>query len=361
MRAHARAGWIAAVGAVALLVTACSSGKPEVEPKKVTIASVMGMADPDDFDFNATVDAIEELVADCMTKEGWTYFPQKIPDLHPEFEDDDAAEVARIKREGLGITYYLLGDAAQDGVAGDPWVTYNDKNLAYVAALNDGAKKAYNDSLYGSAEEQAADKTTAVDPATGQEVTIAKSSVGCRGEAADAFYGDNPAHNPVYKQLMQSYWDDLDARTAADPRFIAANAEWSACMKKAGYDYETPAKFTDSTYLEFQGRASDVVGPDAFADPTAGWTDEAIAEFWKTATPESISALYSHPVELTADQRKQIEAIFAEEVAVALANHTCSKDFNATAKEISADVEAKYAVEHEDEFKQLVASLSAGE
>lgn len=360
MRRHAWVGLIAVVSATSLLASACSSGEGDGETKKVTIASLMGLPDPDNFDFNAAVDGIEELVADCMAQEGWTYFPRKIPDLHPQFADDDAAEVARIKREGLGITYYLLGDAALDGESGDPWGTYDDKNLDYAGALSKAEKKAYEDSLYGTQEEQAADKTTAVDPATGQEITVDLASVGCRGEAADAFYGDDITHNRVYTQIMQSYWDELDARTAADPRFVAANAEWSACMKDAGYDYSTPTDFGDSTYAEYQARATDVVGPDFFADPTAGWTEDAITEFWKTATPEQVSALYSTPKELTADQRKQLQAILVDEVAVALAGHTCSKDLDAKAQVISADVEEQYALEHKDEFKQLIASLSAG-
>jgi len=341
-----------------MLTTACSGDQGEGPAQKVTMASLMGLDDPDAFDFNAAVDGIEELVADCMAKEGWSYFPVKIPDLHPEFADDEAAEVARIKREGLGITYYLVGDASQDDAGGDAWATYDDKNNNYANALDDAERTAYDASLYGTEEEQEADKTTAVDPATGKQVTVNLSSVGCRGEAGDAFYGDSPAHNRVYSQLMQSYWDELDVRTAADPRFVAASAEWSACMKKAGYDYDTPATFSDAAYFDFQTRSEDVVGPEFFADPTAGWTEEEIAVFWANATPEEVSAIYSKPVELTADERKQLEVIFAQEVAVALADHACSIDFEAKAEVVSADVEEQYALEHEDELKQLLASLS---
>ena len=102
------------------------------------------------------------------------------------------------------------------------------------------------------------------------------------------------------------------------------------------------------------------MGPDLFADPTAGWNEDEIAAFWANATPEEVSAIFNKPTELTADQRKQLETIFAEEVAVALAEHSCSKDFNAKAEVISADVEEQYALEHEHELKQLISSLSAG-
>ena len=196
-----------------------------------------------------------------MAKEGWTYVSVKIPDLHPEFVDDKAEEAARIKRVGLGITYYLLANTAQDDGAGDGWGNYDDKNNSYIDGLGAAERTAYDASLYGTEEEQEADKTTTVDPVTGEQLTIDLHSVGCRGEAKGGFYGDDPAHNPVYTQLMQSYWDNLDARTAADPRFVAANAEWSACMKKAGYDYDTPATFTDSAYFDFQTRSEGRCGP----------------------------------------------------------------------------------------------------
>lgn len=360
MRSYQWVAWVAAAAASSLLLTACSLGKDESDAQKVTIASIMGMADPDDFDLNVSIDAIEEGVADCMAKEGWSYFPRKVPDLHPEFEDDDAAEVARIEKEGLGITSLLLVDDTAEDASGDPWGSYDDKNRDYANALTESERTAYDASLYGTQEEQDADKTTAVDPATGEQVAIDLRSVGCRGEARDAYYGDDPAHNPVYTQVMQAYWDELDQRTTADPRFVKAIEDWSACMKAAGYDYESPTKFSDATYLEFQTRDEDVVGADFYADPTAGWTEEEIAAFWKDATPDEVAALYSSPTEITADQRKELESILVDEVAVALAEHECSKALDAKALVISADVEAQYALEHEAEFKQLAASLANG-
>jgi hypothetical protein len=356
MLSYAWARGVALVGAASILVTACS-GDDATDTEAVTIASLMGAPDDKDFDFNGTVEQIENAVAECMALEGWNYVPRKLPQINRSADSTEESEADRISREGLGFTYYMLNDGTSD----HSWSTIVDHNETYISTLSEAERKAYDDSLYGTEEEQAADTIISIDPETGKDTTVFLGSVGCRGEGRDLVYGDDPTHSRAYQDAMQVYWDELETRTQADPRFIALGEEWSTCMNAAGYDYDNVEEFNAAIYVELQTRTDEVVGPDFFTDPTEGWSQAEIDEFWESATQDEIDALYSASPELTADQRAGLEAILADEVAVALAEHACSSDFDLKALAISTDVEEQYALEHADELKALGATLLGGE
>lgn len=348
----------AVVGAVSLLVTACSGGSGGNDGDQVSIGSLLGIPNPKDIDYASQQDRIEEALAECMAKEGWEYIP-----VHYDFldaaavESSDEDEVARIKREGLGVAYYLLNDGiVEDGTSS---VNPND---AYVATLSEDETLAYQDSLAGTAEEQAATMTTtkAFDPYQGTTSELSGSHSGCQGEANDAVLGTQPAQSPEDITAMKRFYQEVEARVAADPRTIKLEAGWVSCMKALGYDYASREDFQMATYAEFSAKASAVTGASVGSDPTLGWTQDQIDEFWATSTPEEIDALYNAKPELTAGQRTALEAILEEEVAVGLQEHECSKDMNDKTAAIRADVESQYAIEHEDELTALAASLAAG-
>ncbi len=350
-------GAVAMLCGASFLVTACSGDQDATSEEPVTIASLMGAPDDNDFDFNATVEKIEAAVAECMALEGWNYIPIKIAQIGPAAGSTVESEAERISQEGLGVTYYLLND----GISEEARSIIVDHNEDYIRTLSEAERKAYDASLYGTEEEQAADTVMSFDPATGEEIEVFQGSVGCRGTARESAYGDDPTRSRSYQEAMQIYWDELEARTEADARFITLREEWSTCMADAGYEYDTPDDFDAAIYLEIQARIDEVVGPDYFVDPTEGWSQDEIDDFWQSATQNEIDALYSDSPELTADQREALEAIFADEIAVALAEHACSSVFDQKAREIEAEVEELYALEHEEELKALGAALLGGE
>lgn len=364
MVSHTWVRMVAVVGTASLLLAACSGGKDEEkkaegDDKSVTIASLLGAPDYENIDYNAQEQQIQEAVAKCMLEEGWEYIPVKYPDMNYDVEYSDEDELERIEREGLGVVYWTLNNG-QELDEDDPWATFVDPNTEYVESLSEAEQVAYNASLYGSEEEMAAAEITEVDE-DGNEYTYMEGNLGCQGEAYDAVYGDDPMSNPEIQEALSEYYEELTQRTEADPRLIKLNEDWAKCMKDAGFEYEDQNDFWESSYTEFQARADEVLGPDFYADPMADWTQEEIDEFMETATNEDWDELYSNQNQLTADQRTQLEEILADEIVLAKAQFTCSKDMNDESAEIYAEIEEQYALEHEDELKALAASVAVKE
>ena len=365
MRSSAWVRWVVTVGTVSVLATGCSAGKDDGSnaPRQVTIATLMGAPDYSTIDYDAQQQKVEELVAECMIAEGWEYIPVKYPSSDGVVEYSDEDEVARISREGLGMTYYLLNDSSTDVPPDDPWTDFVNPNNAYVESLSETEQIAYYTSLNGTggspvlyqdglAREEAA-------AASVGKVVINDGDGGCQGVAYKAVAGDDITTSPDYQEAIQVYYDELQQRVDADPRTIALTSDWSTCMKDAGYDYEDAQSYYDGIYTELQGRVDAVLGPDFYKDPMEGWTQQQIDDFYATATPEEMDELYSASNKLTADQRTQLEAILADEVSVALAEHSCSKALNDGSQKVYEDVEDSYALEHADELKALAASLSS--
>jgi len=369
MRSHVWARLGVVLGTASVLVTACSAGKDagaSADDHKVTIASLMGAPDYSTIDYNAQQQQVEELVAECMANEGWEYIPVKYPDSGGVVEYTDEDEVARISREGLGITYYLLYPASGEIPVDDPWAHWVNPNDAYVESLSESERTAYYVSLNGSGGDDPVLYQTGVarlegDAATADKIVVNNGEGGCQREAYDAVSGNDITASAEYQEAIQAYYEELQLRFEADPRLVTLNETWSACMKDAGYDYENPQSYYEGIYAELQKGADDVLGPDFYKDPMEGWTQQQIDDFYATATPEEVNALYDQSRNLTDDQRTQLEAILADEIKVGLAEHTCSKELNDKSQEVYADVEEQYALEHADELKVLAASLSSAD
>lgn len=364
MRSRTLIRWFAVAGGAAVLLTACSSGdKGDAKDgtKRVSIASLMGAPDYENIDYNALEEQRQEVIAACMSKDGWEYIPVKYPDMGSSGEYSDEDEVARIKREGLGMTYYLLNDTSGDVATDDPWANFVDPNEDYQATLSDAEREAYQASLSGTPEEQEAAMITETDPETGEESQYMIGNLGCQGEADEAVNGGDPTNSPKFWDAMQGYYEDLQQRVESDPRVVKLNDAWSSCMNKSGFDYATQQDFWEKGQTDLQARADDVMGPDFNQDPTAGWSQDQIEEFFASATQDEIDALFNPTRTITADQRTQLEAIFADEVKVGLAEHECSKDLNAKSQDIYAEIEESFALEHEDELKALAATLASEE
>lgn len=356
MRTHTIVRWVAFAVAGSVLLTSCSlgdNGEANDGGKPVTIASVLGASDYGNGDEGARQKAIEEAVATCMIAEGWEYVPVTFPAANTDAVLAEEDEVARIKREGFGVAYSRL----YPGDSSDPWAGFVDPNDAYVESLGNAAAEEYYGSLYGTPEEQAAIGTTEVDPETGNTTTIVSTNfLGCKGEAASGVWGDGVSRSPQFWDALQSYYTELEQRIAADPRMVKLNDDWSVCIKKSGFDYASVQDLRLQAVQEFQKRSDDILGPDFYKDPTAGWSDEKMREFAASATQKEIDALYNQTPELTADQRTMLEDVLSDEVALALAEHTCSTVLNAKTQDVSADVEAAYAREHEDELTALAVT-----
>ena len=358
MRSRTWVRWGAVVSAATILVAGCSGGGGGAGAKRTTLGSALGIDEVPDL--TAIQRQSQELVAKCMNDAGWEYLPVQYPDqtvINNPSEDD---ELARIKLEGLGVAYALLNDPATSSIYDGLWADFVNPNDPYIATLSEDEKTAYQDSLDGTAEEQAATMTTTsqFDPETGTESGMVGSRSGCSGEADAAVASSDGSQTPEEVAAIRGYWNDLQTRFQADPRTIKLGERWVSCMKDSGYDYESPDTFQAAARAEFSAKASDIVGDAAMSSPTADWTPDQLDEFLATASPEEINALTNPQRDLSADQRTQLEALLSQEIAVAVADHECTASLKDESAAIYADVEEQYALEHQDELAALAASMA---
>ncbi|MFE6866089.1 hypothetical protein ACFVFS_06000 [Kitasatospora sp. NPDC057692] len=80
-------------------------------------------------------------------------------------------------------------------------------------------------------------------PETGQPVVAdsagSAAAAKCAKEAAAGLAAADPAGNSARSRLRE-LTAQADQQTAADPRLVAALAQWSGCMKPSGYAYASP-------------------------------------------------------------------------------------------------------------------------
>ena len=366
MRSHTWIRWIAAAGAVSLLATGCSKSndggsEAEAEKDRVTINGLLGGPDYENMDGEAMQVEIEEATAACMKEQGWEYTPVTYPDSYTEFSDEDYLE--QLKSQGNGNVYWTLypnGDGTETDLPTDEFV---DPNTEYVESLSEEELTAYQNSLWGTPEEQEAANTIEIDPDTGDEMwTLTGEQPGCQGKAYSQVYGDDPTQSPEYQEVVMEYYEELQARVDADPRMVEANDKWAKCMKDAGFDYKNQMEYWEKSWEQTQAKIDAIVGDDYNTNEWDNWTDAEWTEYYETHTEEEIEAMFA-PKEpnFTAEQKSQLEALLADDIELAVAEYTCSKDFNDKTQDIYGDIEEQYALEHEDELKELAASLAGKE
>ena len=359
MRAHRGFYVAAAIGAATLALTACS-GEEKSEEKKstTTIASIMGVPDYATIDYDAQQRAIEEEIATCMREEGWEYIPVEYPDMGGDFgEYTDEDELKRIEREGFGVVYWTLNSYGEDGSYEDPWATWEDPNQEYVEALSDSERDAYYEALWGVYEEVPIDSEGDMAIETLEPAPVDPESAGCYDKAQRAVSGDDPSMNPEFWDLMDPFYQDLNARFESDPRVTELNAKWASCMKDEGYDFEDQNEFYDWVFTDFDSRQQEILGDDFYADPFEGWAQEDIDNFYENASQDELDKMFETP-ELTSAQRAALEELLAEEIDVAKKFHKCNENIDDKMGELYQEIEEKFALEHEDELRAIAASLN---
>ena len=171
----------------------------------------------------------QELVAQCMTEQGFEYVPFveggiTVPDgdggenrWRPEDRD-------WVERYGYGVVHNPYQDDPQPEPS--PQV---DPNQAYVESLTEAEQQAYYDALNGKPRE-----VPEGDP--GDDVPEWKwEEAGCFGLAYHEIEGTDPWQQPENQPIMAAL-QKLYEEVQSGPGFAELDAEWSACLAEAGHD-----------------------------------------------------------------------------------------------------------------------------
>ncbi|MDQ2624734.1 MAG: hypothetical protein M3Y20_06190 [Actinomycetota bacterium] len=338
---------VAIAAGLALTLTACggggggggtSSDDPDAAPSddytpgplEKMWTEAYGDFNMDSADMNAQQNQMEQLVAECMSAEGWEYTPVDysqmdngggIP-IEPGAGGDDEGPQwgteAYAKELGYGIsTWEDMGSETAEPlpeVTGDSddseWF---DPNQEYVESLSETARDQYYEALNGPqpTEEEMASGEWEYDP----------KNAGCYGKASDEVYnvGGNIWEDEKYKGLIDEM-NLIYTQAENDPKITEVKAAWSACMADAGY----PG-------LADSGAAQETI----YSELNAFW------EKGEEPTEEVLAPLRE------------------KEKAIATADFTCSKkaDINKVQIEVQHKLEQEFIDSHKAELEELMATL----
>ncbi|QIM16155.1 hypothetical protein G7067_06540 [Leucobacter insecticola] len=291
----------------------------------------------DDFSqekFDKQQQQVEELVAECMTKEGFEYKPSVhsgMAILGGEEEDGPVWGSPEFAEQyGYGIVDFP--GAGGESLQPDP-DEYVDPNQTYLDGLSESEQEAYWETLHGPAPTE--EEMAAMEDSEGGYFEYDWKKQGCYGAAQhEVDSKENPsfgaAEDPEFKDLftaMQDLYAPLMGE--GDNKTIAElDRKWLDCMTKAGYtEYSSPNQIRQALNNEYFSEMQEP-GPDGdYKEPD----EKAKKEFQK------------------------------KEIAVATADARCKKDLNYDAKQQEAlfEIEQKFVDEHRAKLDALLAKYGA--
>ena len=195
-----------------------------------------------------------------------------------------------------------------------------DPNSAIVDALSVAERVAYHQALLGVEQ--------SLDAQGRPNAEMVGDPESCWEQAATEVWGDRGAAidtDPVlaaFSPLLDQI-GAIEERIAADPRMVAANEAWSACMSDAGFPGYTDLNAPQTDVAQ---RAREVMGT-AF-DPTL-----------------------ADPGELAELQRF--------EIAIATADDACRDGYGETYQQVRYDIEAQFVEQHRTELEQYRDALAS--
>lgn len=195
---------------------------------------------------------VENAIRDCMRTGGFDYVPV-----------DPAAQKAALVG-GANLSDEEFTKQYGDGIS----TLYEQRrspnalgnaNAAVRAALTPPERIAYDRALFGDEVDATFEK--ALD--TGDFSLLG----GCTKNAADAVFGGTEV-----LVTLQGKLDELDQRIVADGRMVKVVAEWSQCMRAAGYELPNP----DEVDVQLKSALAVIVGPPG--GPAKAYDPAALGE-----------------------------------------------------------------------------------
>jgi hypothetical protein len=303
-------------------MSACSTPSPATAPVEEPPLSQFfeaahgGALSPEEQEKKAAEDERqrEELIAQCMTEEGFEYTPN-IRDASSvtaaEGEEWDPESRKWVAQYGYGIINYPGRDDADSGEQ------VVDANADYVASLSESERTAFDEALYGPVP--AEEETPAEDEAAEWDWTAA----GCLGWAEHELEqsGQLPAMPEAHEPLMQAV-NEFYENLSSSPELTEIDAEWASCMTGAGQP-----------------------GFSAQSDAQTSINDESIALYDKAGE--------------TGPDKAALAEVGEKEIELALVDLECREetDYRNSVQEVQNKQEQQFIDDHKAQLEAFKADL----
>jgi hypothetical protein len=210
----------------------------------------------------ANIEAVEGLIAECMTDNGFEYVAADYDTVREGMLADKSlpglSEEEFIEQYGYGIaTLYTGLDPQMSEVSNPATIGLGEQNIQIYKSLSAPDQVAYNRALLG----ENTDATFAV----ALEAEDFSRTGGCTRSAIEQVFAP--------EQLIVTYVNPLDALVEQDPRMITALGEYADCIREAGFDFSHP----DQIEADIRNRVAAITGGDPLeslsADAQAALTE----------------------------------------------------------------------------------------
>lgn len=284
--------------------------------------------------FDAQERLVEELVADCMTAEGFEYTP---PLIETEPDETFGGEYETLEEfraaEGYGVFSWLLR-AAEGAFPEPPTGPQVDPNSEYVQSLSDAEGEAYWQALAGSRDFYESEEEWAEEHPGEPMPEMDLEAAGCRRKAEQEVLGRSEELVLVEAEL-DLLLDELRDRVLADSQVIDAEKQWAACMTDHLYSFSTSEDIYNYLYTkknELEGREPD---PETTTTTAPAEGDDS------GVLPPGVTI-------------EMVRALFQEELTIAAADIECSVDRDAVVDAVRRELESQFIASHRELLEQLL-------
>lgn len=267
---------VIAASALALTLAGCSTGSGgeltyEDSPLgKYLSAAYGGDLSPEEQQkqFDEQQRKQEDLMAECMAKEGFEYKPNLQNGTVVVADDEDAVKWEPEKKgwvEKYG--YGIVNNPYNEEGASQPGEEYVDPNQEYLESLSESERNAFYETAYGvpPAEDELSEDGS-------YEYNWEDS--GCQGWAQHEIQGDDPWQSDEFTELRDKM-NELWTTSQKSPEYKKLNAKWAECMAdggEPGFSAQTEAQQSISDeqskiYETAYGDGTTEVDPETFEDP----------------------------------------------------------------------------------------------
>jgi len=220
---YCRTGLLLSIVFLLIFLTACGGSRPSTPSGKIPGKEEYGMNMEQLF---TAIENVEAQISKCMSDAGFEYVAADYNTVRRGMTSDKSlpgmTEGQFIDQYGYGISTLYTGLAPQLSELRTPaQIGLGEKNVQIFLNLSPADQVAYSHTLFG----EHADATFAV----ALETEDFSRTGGCTRSAIEKFF--------TPEQMNASFINPFDVLVDKDPRMVAANAEYSSCLKAAGFDY----------------------------------------------------------------------------------------------------------------------------
>ncbi|GAA1121541.1 hypothetical protein GCM10009651_00100 [Microbacterium natoriense] len=209
----------------------------------------------------------EDLMAECMAKEGFEYKPnlQNGGTVVSSGEDIEwePEKKSWVEKYGYGIVNNPFSEQGES----NPGEEYVDPNQKYLDSLSESERTAFYETAYGAPQEME-------DTEEGGSYEYNWEDGGCQGWAQHELQGEDPWQSDQFADLRDKM-TELWSTTQESSELKALNAKWASCMAdggEPGFKAQTDAQQSISDaqskiYEAAYGDGTTEIDPEKVEDP----------------------------------------------------------------------------------------------